>query len=84
MTVRGENISLTQIILSVLGGCVLIITSIMAYFMKDMSESMRSVREDVAGMKVEIRSQGNDYAQLRSDVEDVRNVLYNHITTDKR
>ena len=83
MTVRGSEVSLNSLILSALGGCLVIIIGVMAYFMKDMSESMRSVREDVSAMKVEIKSQGGEQARLRSDVDDVRVVLYNHLVKDK-
>jgi len=84
MTVRGNEISVNQLVIWILGAFATIIGTFIAYYMKDMSDSMKMLRDDVAVVKVEMRYSRGDIASLRSDQDDLRNALYQHMIEAKR
>lgn len=80
MTIRGQEPTLGQIAFTLLGAVSLILLSIITYFMRDMMESMRSVREDMSAMKVRVEAQVAENSRTRSELDDIRGVIYNHLT----
>ena len=83
MTVRGQDVNPVQILISALSGATLIIVGIVAYFMKDTNEQTREMMKKLERVTNQVEITSRDTDRLRADVEDVRNVLYNHITATK-
>ena len=83
MTVRGQDVNPVQILISALSGATLIIVGIVAYFMKDTNEQTREMMKRLERVSNQVDTASRDTDLLRSDIEDVRNVLYNHITATK-
>ena len=83
MTVRGQDVNPVQILISALSGATLIIVGIVAYFMKDTNEQTREMMKRLERVSNQVDTASRDTDHLRSDIEDVRNVLYNHITATK-
>ena len=83
MTVRGQDVNPVQILISALSGATLIIVGIVAYFMKDTNEQTREMMRHLERVSSQVETASKDNDRLRSDIEDVRNVLYNHITATK-
>lgn len=83
MTVRGQDVNPVQILISALSGATLIIVGIVAYFMKDTNEQTREMMKRLERVNNQVDTASRDTDRLRSDIEDVRNVLYNHITATK-
>ena len=82
MTVRGQDVNPVQILISALSGATLIIVGIVAYFMKDTNEQTREMMKRLERVSNQVDTASRDTDRLRSDVEDVRNVLYNHVTAN--
>ena len=83
MTVRGHDVNPVQILISALSGATLIIVGIVAYFMKDTNEQTREMMKKLERVTNQVEIAGRDTDRLRADIEDVRSVLYTHISTDK-
>ena len=83
MTVRGQDVNPVQILISALSGATLIIVGIVAYFMKDTNEQTREMMKRLERDSNQVDTASRDTDRLRSDIEDVRNVLYNHVTATK-
>lgn len=83
MTVRGQDVNPVQILISALSGATLIIVGIVAYFMKDTNEQTREMMKRLERVSSQVETASKDNDRLRADVEDIRNVLYNHITMTK-
>ena len=83
MTVRGQDVNPVQILISALSGATLIIVGIVAYFMKDTNEQTREMMKRLERVSSQVETTSKDNDRLRADVEDIRNVLYNHITMTK-
>ena len=83
MTVRGQDVNPVQILISALSGATLIIVGIVAYFMKDTNEQTREMMKRLERVSSQVETASKDNDRLRADVEDIRNVLYNHITITK-
>lgn len=83
MTVRGQDVNPVQILISALSGATLIIVGIVAYFMKDTNEQTREMMKKLERVTNQVEITSRDTDRLRSDIEDMRGVLYNHITTDR-
>lgn len=83
MTVRGQDVNPVQILISALSGATLIIVGIVAYFMKDTNEQTREMMKRLEKVSGQVETASRDTDRLRTDLEDVRNVLYNHITATK-
>lgn len=83
MTVRGQDVNPVQILISALSGTTLIIVGIVAYFMKDTNEQTREMMKRLERVSSQVETASKDNDRLRADVEDIRNVLYNHITMTK-
>ena len=83
MTVRGQDVNPVQILISALSGATLIIVGIVAYFMKDTNEQTREMMKRLERVSSQVETASKDNDRLRADVEDIRNVLYNHITATK-
>ena len=83
MTVRGHDVNPVQILISALSGATLIIVGIVAYFMKDTNEQTREMMKRLEKVSGQVETASRDTDRLRTDLEDVRNVLYNHITATK-
>ena len=83
MTVRGQDVNPVQILISALSGATLIIVGIVAYFMKDTNEQTREMMKRLERVSNQVETASKDNDRLRADVEDIRNVLYNHITMTK-
>ena len=83
MTVRGQDVNPVQILISALSGATLIIVGIVAYFMKDTNEQTREMMKRLERVSNQVDTASRDTDRLRSDIEDVRNVLYNHVTATK-
>lgn len=83
MTVRGQDVNPVQILISALSGATLIIVGIVAYFMKDTNEQTREMMKRLERVSNQVDTASRDTDRLQSDIEDVRNVLYNHITATK-
>ena len=83
MTVRGQDVNPVQILISALSGATLIIVGIVAYFMKDTNEQTREMMKRLERVSNQVDTASRDTDRLSSDIEDVRNVLYNHITATK-
>ena len=65
-------------------GATLIIVGIVAYFMKDTNEQTREMMKRLERVSSQVETASKDNDRLRADVEDIRNVLYNHITMTKK
>ena len=83
MTVRGQDVNPVQILISALSGATLIIVGIVAYFMKDTNEQTREMMKRLERVSSQVETASKDNDRLKADVEDIRNVLYNHITMTK-
>ena len=83
MTVRGQDVNPVQILISALSGATLIIVGIVAYFMKDTNEQTREMMKRLEKVSGQVETASRDTDRLQTDLEDVRNVLYNHITATK-
>ena len=83
MTVRGQDVNPVQILISALSGATLIIVGIVAYFMKDTNEQTREMMKRLEKVSGQVETASRDTDRLRTDLEDVRNVLYNHVTATK-
>ena len=83
MTVRGQDVNPVQILISALSGATLIIVGIVAYFMKDTNEQTREMMKRLEKVSGQVETASRDTDRLRNDIEDVRNVLYNHVTATK-
>ena len=83
MTVRGQDVNPVQILISALSGATLIIVGIVAYFMKDTNEQTREMMKRLEKVSGQVETASRDTDRFRTDLEDVRNVLYNHITMTK-
>ena len=81
--VRGQDVNPVQILISALSGATLIIVGIVAYFMKDTNEQTREMMRHLERVSSQVETASKDNDRLRADVEDIRNVLYNHITMTK-
>lgn len=79
MTVKGNEIPITQLIFTALLGCCTLIFAIGAWFMRDIADSVRSLREDMAVVKLEVRTNHEEAIALRSDQDDLRLLLYKHM-----
>ena len=84
MTVRGENIPVFEVLLSIISGLTLIIVGFVAYALRDSNEQTRDLGKKMERVISQVENQAKNGEELRSDLNDVRNVLYSHITTDKR
>ena len=83
MTVRGQDVNPVQILISALSGTTLIIVGIVAYFMKDTNEQTREMMKRLEKVSGQVETASRDTDRLRTDLECVRNVLYNHVTATK-
>ena len=83
MTVRGENVPVFQVLISTISGLTLIIVGVVAYFMKDSNEQMRDLGKKMERVTAQVEDQAKNDERVQSDLDDIRNVLYNHITTDR-
>ena len=84
MTVRGENVPVFQVLISIISGLTLIIVGFVAYALRDSNEQTRDLGKKMERVISQVENQAKNGEELRSDLNDVRNVLYSHITTDKR
>jgi hypothetical protein len=84
MTVKGQEITANQLVLWSLGGCITLIFAIGAYYLSDVATSLRSLREDMATVKVETRYAKEEVVALRKDQDDLRQALYSHIVASSR
>jgi hypothetical protein len=76
MTVRGNEISIPNLIIGCLGGCITIIVSYTAYYIKDTNERVRALESSNSGIVATQESTTNEMVYVRS-------LLMDHITTDK-
>lgn len=83
MTVRGENIPVFEVLLSIISGLTLIIVGFVAYALRDSNEQTRDLGKKMERVISQVENQAKNGEELRSDLNDVRNVLYSHITTDR-
>ena len=83
MTVRGENIPVFEVLLSIISGLTLIIVGFVAYALKDSNEQTRDLGKKMERVISQVENLAKNGEELRSDLNDVRNVLYSHITTDR-
>lgn len=79
MTLKGEQITTTQIVIGAFQILLGLIISIACYYAKRSTENTEQLKIDVAVIKVQMEQEAGYRARLEGEVADLRVVTYDHI-----